>query len=121
MTAYQTEMTLMEADLCGSHFNVFPLGSFPSVLAVPPGCPWLSLAVPGFPLSWLSSYRVVHFGEQLDEAGPKPGVGSRGATRGRRFRGKRTVAPEISSALHASRSLGRTCNRGYCHRAPISD
>ena len=55
MTAYQTEMTLMEADLCGSHFNVFPLGSFPSVLAVPvlavPGCPWLSLAVlcPGFP------------------------------------------------------------------------
>jgi hypothetical protein len=31
------------------------------------------------------------------------GVGSREAARGRRFRGKRTVAPGISSALHASR------------------
>ena len=54
----------------------------------------------------------MHFGEQLDEAGPKPGVGSREAARGRRFRGKRTVEPGISSALHASRSLGQTCNRG---------
>ena len=59
------------------------------------------------------SNRVVHFGEQLDEAGPKPGVGSREAARGRRFRGKCTVAPGISSALHASRSLGRTCNRSF--------
>src|ERR1700755_2898608 len=55
----------------------------------------------------------MHFGEQLDEAGPKPGMGSRDAARGRRFRRKRTVTPGISSALHASRSLGPTCHRGF--------